>query len=171
MNILDQAEAHIKKAKSIFEVIYGEDQNKMLNENCAKISKDIEEKKNNEIAWKSGSIQPCPTCLKLVRPNERDQPDPNKPKYTQILTKFLTQFFLPWRPWGHNQTRNRVQIGFLWFVIVHFWVEPEFFDPDVPTITNPKFGQFGLHIFKPCSTSKYCISEQFLLAWHKYMSN
>ena len=42
---MDQAEAHIKKAKSIFEVIYGEDQNKMLNENCAKISKDIEEKK------------------------------------------------------------------------------------------------------------------------------
>ena len=45
LNKLEEAESHIKKAKSIFQVIYGDDQNKLVNENCDQICKTIEEKK------------------------------------------------------------------------------------------------------------------------------
>ena len=45
MNMLDQAELHFEKAKFIFQLVYGEDQSDVLKENCAKIQKDIEEKR------------------------------------------------------------------------------------------------------------------------------
>ena len=48
LNNLEAAESHIKKAKSIFRVIYGDDQNKLVNENCDQICKTIEEKKKKK---------------------------------------------------------------------------------------------------------------------------
>ena len=48
LNHLEAAESHIKKAKTIFQVIYGDDQNKLVNENCDQICKTIEEKKKKK---------------------------------------------------------------------------------------------------------------------------
>ena len=49
LNNLEEAESHIKTAKSIFQMIYGDDQNKLVNENCDQICKTIEEKKKKKI--------------------------------------------------------------------------------------------------------------------------
>ena len=45
LNNLDDGESHIKKAKKIFQVIYGNDPNELVNQNCAQICKDIEKRR------------------------------------------------------------------------------------------------------------------------------
>ena len=134
MNILEEAEVHIKKAKSIFEVIYGEDQNKMLNENCAKISKDIEEKKK----WNCMKIHPSPTCqMNPINPtwiypnwpnffDLRTSPnrfDPNLDHESPTCPKIVSKFGSNW-----------VQIEFIWFFkyiyrlnpnLNTFWGQPD----------------------------------------------
>ena len=67
-----------------------------------------------------------PNLLEKVWQNELNQPDPNIPKLTQIFYH------------EDHEGMIRPQIGFklgsFGLVIVHLWIEPEFFDPDVPTI-------------------------------------